>query len=309
MSRAVRFDQYGGIEVLAVVDVEPPVPGAGEVVVRVKAAGINPGEVKIRHGVFAERWPATFPSGQGSDLAGVVEAVGPDVTAWSRGDEVIGFTHERKSQAELVAVHAEDLTAEPAGVPWEVAGTLFVAGTTAWAAARSIDPQPGDVVVVSGAGGAVGSLVVQLLVHAGASVIGLASAANHAYVEQLGGQPVDYAADGLVERIRAAAPDGVHALIDAVGGFLDLALDLGIEPRRIDTIADRDWDRAAAIGAKTDGNWEGARAEVLAELAALEQRALIVRIAATYPLVQVQDAYRHLEEQRPQGKIVLLPAT
>ena len=310
MSRAVRFDHYGEIDVLQVVEVDPPVPGAGEVVVRVQAASINPGEVKIRHGVFAERWPATFPSGQGSDLAGVVEVVGPEVTAWSPGDEVIGFTHERKSQAELVAVHAEDLTAKPAGVPWEVAGTLFVAGTTAWAAARSIDPQPGDVVVVSGAGGAVGSLVVQLLVHAGATVVGLASPANHAYVEQLGGRPVAYAGEGLVERIRAAAPEGVHALIDTVGGYLDLALELGIAPTRIDTIADRDWDRAAAIGAKTDGNWEGARAEVLAELAALvEEGELAVRIAGTYPLAQVQAAYRHLEDDHPQGKIVLLPAT
>jgi NADPH:quinone reductase-like Zn-dependent oxidoreductase len=282
MSRAVRFDRYGGIEVLEVVDVEPPAPRPGEVVVRVRAAGINPGEVKIRQGVFAERWPATFPSGQGSDLAGVVEAVGPDVTAWAPGDEVIGFTHERKSQAELVAVHAEDLTAKPKGVPWEVAGTLFVAGTTAWAASRSVDPRPGDVIVVSGAGGAVGSLVVQLLAHAGATVIGLASPANHAYVEQLGASPVSYADDGLLDRLRQAAPGGVDALIDTVGGYLDTALELGGEPARIDTIADRDWDRAAAIGAKTDGNWEGARAEVLAELAALvETGALTVRIAAT----------------------------
>ena len=162
--------------------------------------------------------------------------------------------------------------------------------------------------MVSGAGGAVGSLVVQLLVHAGAAVVGLASPANHAYVEQLGGRPVAYAGEGLVERIRAAAPEGVHALIDTVGGYLDLALELGIAPARIDTIADRDWDRAAAIGAKTDGNWEGARAEVLAELAALVERGgLTIRIAATYPLADVQAAYRHLEEQRPQGKIVLLP--
>src|ERR1700722_773144 len=102
MPRAVRFDKYGGLDVLQVVEVERPTPGAGKVLVRVKAAGINPGEASIRKGLFAERWPSTFPSGQGSDLAGVVEEVGPGVVNVRVGEEVIGFVNNRSSQAELV---------------------------------------------------------------------------------------------------------------------------------------------------------------------------------------------------------------
>src|ERR1700691_2284174 len=131
MPRAVRFDQYGGLEVLKVVEVDPPIPGPGRVLVRVKAAGINPGEASIRKGLFAERWPSTFPSGQGSDLAGIVEELGPGVTTVAVGDEVIGFTNNRSSQAELVVVAAGDLVPRPANVSWAQAGALFVAGDPA----------------------------------------------------------------------------------------------------------------------------------------------------------------------------------
>jgi NADPH:quinone reductase-like Zn-dependent oxidoreductase len=179
MPRAVRFDQYGGLEVLKVVEVERPIPGPGKVLVRVKAAGINPGEASIRKGLFAERWPSTFPSGQGSDLAGVVEEVGPGVTNVAVGDEVIGFTNERSSQAELVVVEAGNLVPRPANVSWEQAGALFVAGTTAYAAVRSVALDAGDTVVVSGAAGGVGSLAVQLARNVDARVIGLAGSANH----------------------------------------------------------------------------------------------------------------------------------
>jgi NADPH:quinone reductase-like Zn-dependent oxidoreductase len=117
--KAVRFDEYGGIEVLKVVNVPRPVPGAGQVLVQVKAAGINPGEAKIRAGLLHSRWPATFPSGEGSDLAGIAAETGPGVTGFSAGDEVIGFTHNRASQAGYVVVEARDLTARPADVPWE----------------------------------------------------------------------------------------------------------------------------------------------------------------------------------------------
>jgi len=113
--RAVRFDEYGRVDVLEVVDVPPPVPAAGQVLVQVKAAGINPGEAKIREGLLHARWPATFPSGEGSDLAGIVAETGPGVTGFSAGDEVIGWTDNRASQAEYVVVEEEHLTAKPAG--------------------------------------------------------------------------------------------------------------------------------------------------------------------------------------------------
>jgi NADPH:quinone reductase-like Zn-dependent oxidoreductase len=304
--KAVRFSEYGDTDVLQVVDVPRPVPGTGEVLVRVKAAGINPGEAKIRQGLLHERWPATFPSGQGSDLAGVVEQLGPDVRDITAGDEVIGFTHNRASQAELVVVEARDLTPRPAGVPWEVAGSLFVVGATAWAAVGAVRPEPGDVVVVSAAAGGVGSIVVQLLTRAGATVIGLAGPANHDWLSAHGVIPVSHG-DGVADRIRAVAGGHVDAMIDTWGsGYVDLAIELGVAPDRIDTIVD--WDRAREVGAKTDGNMAGARAEVLAELAALiDTGALEVPIAAVYPLDQVRDAYRELEQQHTRGKIVLVP--
>ena len=146
--KAVRFDTYGGIDVLKVVDVPRPVPGPGQVLVQVKAAAINPGEGKIRAGLLDALWPATFPSGQGSDLAGIVAETGPGSTGVSFGDEVIGFTDNRASQAEYALVEAENVTPKPAGVPWDVAGSLFVVGATAYAAVRAVDLSAGDTVVV-----------------------------------------------------------------------------------------------------------------------------------------------------------------
>src|SRR5665213_2123149 len=138
MARAVRFDDYGGVDVLEVRDVEPPEPGPGQVLVEVRAAGINPGEDKIRSGALHEMWPSTFPSGEGSDLAGVVTTLGEGAHGVAVGDEVIGWTDERGSHAELVVVPAEHLTPKPDGVSWEVAGALFVVGTTAYAAVHAV---------------------------------------------------------------------------------------------------------------------------------------------------------------------------
>jgi NADPH:quinone reductase-like Zn-dependent oxidoreductase len=306
MSRAVRYDQYGDVDVLKVVDVDDPVPGPGQLVIRVKAAGINPGEAKIRQGLLDDRWPATFPSGQGSDLAGVVQAVGDGVSEFQAGDEVIGFTDNRASQAELVVIEADNAARRPAGVPWEVAGALFVAGATAYAAVRAVSLSEGDTVVVAGAAGGVGSLAVQLARHAGATVIGLASEPNHEWLRSHGVVGVTYG-DGVADRVREAAPDGVDALIDTIGGgYVELGLELGVTPERIDTIAD--FEAPAKYGVKADGNAAGASAQTLTELAALiEQGELEVPIAATYPLDQVRDAYTELERNHTRGKIVLLP--
>jgi NADPH:quinone reductase-like Zn-dependent oxidoreductase len=303
--KAVRFDQYGGIEVLKVVDVPQPVPGAGQVLVQVKAAGINPGEAKIREGLLASRWPATFPSGEGSDLAGIVAETGPGVTSFSVGDEVIGWTDNRASQAEYVVVEEQHLTAKPAGVPWEPAGALFVAGATAYAAVRAVGLTEGDTVVISGAAGGVGSLAVQLARRAGATVIGLASEVHHPWLAGHGVIPVTYG-DGVADRIRQAAGK-VDAFIDAFGAdYVELALGLGVEPSRIDTIAN--FGAVARYGVKAEGSAAGSSASVLAELAGLIAAGeLEMPIAATFPLDQVQDAYRRLAEGHILGKIVLLP--
>ncbi|MGA6226598.1 alcohol dehydrogenase catalytic domain-containing protein, partial [Streptomyces umbrinus] len=138
MPKAVRFAGYGDRDVLNVVDVERPEPGERQVLVKVVAAGINPGEAVIRQGFIHDRFPATFPSGQGSDLAGIVEELGGGVSGFAVGDEVIGFTDNRASHAEYVIVEEDHLSPRPAGVPWEQAGALFVAGTTAYAAVHAV---------------------------------------------------------------------------------------------------------------------------------------------------------------------------
>ena len=305
MPNAVRFDQYGDVDVLKVVDVPRPVPGPGQVLVQVKAAGINPGEAKIREGLMHAQWPATFPSGQGSDLAGIVAETGPDVTGFAAGDEVIGFTNNRASQAEFVLAEASNLTPKPAAVPWEAAGALFVAGATAWAAVRAVTLAEGDTVVVAGAAGGVGSIAVQLARRAGATVIGLASEANHEWLRSHGVIPVTYGA-GVEDRIRQAAGP-VDAFIDTVGGdYVQIALDLGVEPSRIDTIAN--FAAVEKFGVKDDASAVGASAQVLAELAGLIAAGeLEVPIAAAYPLDQVRDAYRRLAQGHLLGKIVLIP--
>jgi len=306
MPRAVRFDKYGGIEVLQVVEVDRPIPGPGKVLVRVKAAGINPGEASIRKGLFADRWPSTFPSGQGSDLAGIVEQVGPGVSNVAVGDEVIGFVNDRSSQAELVLVEAGNLVPRPRNVSWEQAGALFVAGTTAFAAVRSVALRAGDTVVVSGAVGGVGSIAVQLARNAEAKVIGLAGDANHKWLTDHGVVPITYG-DGVEDRIRAASGGKVDAFIDTSGGgYVEMAIKLGVAPNRIDTIID--FAAAAKFGVKTEGNHEAANTEVLAQLAELLAAGrLEIPIAKVYPLSEVRDAYRELEQRHTRGKIVLEP--
>jgi NADPH:quinone reductase-like Zn-dependent oxidoreductase len=306
MPRAVRFDEYGGVDVLKVVDVERPTPGPGQLLIRVKATGINPGEAKIRQGLLHERWPATFPSGQGSDLAGVVEEVGEGIDNLSPGDEVIGFTDQRASHAELALVDADNVTPRPLGVPWEAAGSLFVVGATAYAAVNAVGITAGDTLVVTGAAGGVGSLTVQLAKNAGATVIGLAGERAHEWLTRHGVIPVTYG-DGVADRIREAARGKIDAFIDTVGGdYVEMALELGVQPDRIDTIVD--FQAAEKYGVKIAGNAAGASKETLAELAAqIDQGRLEIPIAKVYPLEQVREAFTELEQNHTHGKIVLEP--
>jgi NADPH:quinone reductase-like Zn-dependent oxidoreductase len=306
MPKAVQFDRYGGVEVLNVVDVPRPTPGDGQVLVRVKAAGINPGESKIREGMLHDRWPATFPSGQGSDFAGVVEELGDRVPSIAVGDEVIGFIDARASHAEFAVVPAENLTSRPAAVAWEAAGALFVAGSTAYACVRAVSLSEGDTVVVAGAAGGVGSLTVQLAREAGARVIGLAGEQNHAWLSGLGMIPVTYGGR-VQERIREATGGAPDAFIDTFGGdYVDLALRLGVRPQRVNTIVN--FAAPETHGVSAEGSATAASAEVLAALAQLiAKRRLEVPIARVYPLEEVQEAFRELERGHTRGKIVLRP--
>lgn len=305
-ARAVRFDRYGGREVLYIADVDMPAPGPGEVVVEVRAAGINPGEAAIRTGAMHEMFPATFPSGEGSDLAGVVTAVGDGVTELGVGDEVLGFSFRRSSHATHVAVPVGQLIRKPPQLSWEAAGSLYVVGVTAYAAVRAVAPQSGETVAVSAAAGGVGSLVVQLLVLRQARVLGIAGPGNADWLRAHGVTPVPYG-DGLADRLREAAPNGIDAFIDLFGPeYVQLAVDLGVTPERIDTIIA--FQKAGEVGAKTEGSAEASTPEVLAEMAGLiVSGAIDFEVAATYPLDRVTDAYAELEQRHTRGKIVLLP--
>lgn len=304
MPKAVRYDGYGAVDVLQVVEVPRPVAAVGEVLIEVVAAAINPGEASIRRGLLHDRWPSTFPSGQGSDLAGRVVELGPGVVEFAVGDEVIGFSDRRSSHAEFVTVPVSQVTAKPADLPWEVAGSLYVAGTTAIAAVRAVGVAAGETIVVSGAAGGVGSLAVQLARQQGARVIGIAGPDNAEFLRSFDVEPLTYG-DGLIDRLRALAPEGVDAFIDTFGAdYVEIALALGVRPERIDTIVN--FAAAQKYGVKSEGNAAAATAEVIAELAgrAADHR-LVVPIAAVYPLDRVQAAFTELEKRHTRGKIVL----
>jgi NADPH:quinone reductase len=306
MPRAVRFDHYGDREVLYIAEVDIPSPPSDGVVVQVRAAGINPGEAAIRTGALETTFPATFPSGEGSDLAGVVSAVGAAVTEFAVGDEVLGWSWRRSSHAEYVAVPVTQLIPKPPKLSWEVAGSLYVVACTAYATVRAVGAHQGDTVAVSAAAGGVGTVVVQLLHTKDAIVLGIASQSNHSWLSAHGAIPVAYG-EGLVDRLRDAAPNGVDAFIDLFGPeYVQLAVDLGVEPDRIDTITSR--EKAQELGAKTEGSVAASTADVLSQMAELVASGQIeIPIAATYPLEKVRDAFAELEGRHTHGKIVLIP--
>ncbi len=306
MPRAVRFARYGGPEVLEIVDVPELRPGPGEVRIRVRMAGVNPFDVKVRRGVMAGGAAAPDePQGLGSDVAGVVDQVGPDVTAFAVGDEVLGAA-ATPAYAEQALARVDDLVARPADVPWPVAGGLGVVGRTAYRTLRLLEVASGETLLVHGAAGGVGSLAVQLATGWGARVIGTASERNHERLRAIGVTPVTYG-DGLEDRVRALAPDGVDAVLDATGhGVLGLSVRLAGGPERVVTIADGD---AAEHGVRFSGSdvevdMTGALAGIVARVAAGE---IVVPIAGTFPLEQVADAHRESEGGHADGKILLRP--
>lgn len=306
-AQAVRFDQYGDRDALYVADVPMPEPGAGEVVVEVRAAGINPFDTMIRSGVIRDLFPVDFPSGQGGDLAGVVTAVGAEVEALAVGDEVLGWTPTAGAHATHLVVPAIHLVAKPPRVSWEAAGSLHMVGATAYASLSAVGPQPGETVAVSAAAGGVGSFLVQMLTGRDVRVLGIASPANAEWLDRHGVVPVPYG-DGLRERLeQVAGAGGIDAFIDLYGPeYLDLAVDLGIKPDRIQTTVAM--ERAAEIGARTDGRHNATARDILVELVDLvASGAVEIPIAATYPLDRVTDAFAELEQRHTHGKIVLIP--
>jgi NADPH:quinone reductase-like Zn-dependent oxidoreductase len=251
--------------------------------------------------------PSTFPSGQGSDVAGVVEGVGEGVTMVEAGRDVIGYSNSRNTHAAYVVLPEEQVVLKPDNVSFEQAGGLFVAGTTAYAAINAVQLTTGDVVVISGAAGGVGSVAVQLAHNQGAKVIGIAGEANHDWLKTHGAVPVTHG-DGMEQRLQEAlGGEKPDAFIDLFGkGYVDLAIKLGVPADRINTVID--FEAAGKHGVKTEGSHNAAHPWVLSELAdMIHNGALEFPVAKTYPLADVRQAFEDLEQRHTHGKIVLIP--
>ncbi|PPG18772.1 NADP-dependent oxidoreductase [Rathayibacter sp. AY1E8] len=302
-ARVVQYSRFGDADVLEIVEVERPKPGAGEVLVEVLSAGVNHMEAFIRQGQFDSDHSAAFPMRQGTDFSGVVVALGEGVTDIKLRSDVVGHALVG-SHATHVVVPRRNLVAKPASVSWEVGGALFLAGVTAWRALEATHVGPDDTVLVSAAAGGVGSLEIQLAKLRGATVIGTCGERNFDYLRQIGVKPVVYG-DGIADRIRAAAPGGVTVFLDNFGGENDaLADELGIAAGRFHSSDDRKEIELRAVW--PDAETVQRDTEILGELVGLvgEQK-LRVLVSGFYPFDQVQDAFDDLEKRHSRGKIVL----
>lgn len=303
--KAVALTRFGGPEVLRETELPLPVPEAGTVRVRVRAAGVQPADTMVRRGEVPPNVAVSLPAVLGNEFAGVVDAVGARVTEFAFGDEVLGWSM-LGSYAEAVVVPVEQLVPKPPAMPWEVAGAMSASGQTAHRALRELRVGAGDTVLVHAAAGGVGSAAVQIAAAWGATVVGTASPANHDYVRSLGAVPVAYG-DGLADRVRAVAPQGVDAALDAAGrGALDASVELIADRTRIGTVID--FPGAARLGVTALRGGPGARTrERLGELVALyEKGALDVHIRVRLPLADAAEAHRIVEEGHGRGKVVLI---
>ena len=301
MSRIVQYNRYGGPEVLDIVEVDEPHASVGMVRVAVRAAGLNNFDAKARRSpsVMPNR---ALPSGQGAEFAGVIDEVSEGVRKGMLGEEVLGWS-DFSAQADFVVVPASQVTTKPPSLDWVTAGSLGLVGNTAERSTRAVAPQPGETVLVSAAAGGVGLFAAQFALAAGATVIGTASKENHSYLSSLGLIPVAYG-PGLVDRLRAAAPRGIDAVIDNAGEeTVYAAIELGVDPTRINSIVY--FAGVAKYGISTVGGG-GKTAENLGDLARLVAAGtLVMPIAATFPLSEVRAAYELLETRHLRGKVVL----
>lgn len=298
--RAVRYDEYGDPSVLYLGEVpDAPDPGEGEVRVAVRAAGVNPWDVKVRSGAAAAFLRSRFPVVPGLDAAGVVDAVGPGVSGIAAGDEVLGIG--RSTCAEFALLR--DVAVKPASLSWEQAAALPTAAETAARGLNTLGVDVGATVVVTGASGGVGSVAVQLAVARGARVIGTAGPAQHAFVASLGATPVEYG-DGLAERVRPLAPGGVDAAFDTSGhGAVADLVTLTGDPAQVLTIAEFG---AAELGVRvSDGSTDRAP-EAIAEVARLAAAGrFVVRLGAVVPWTEPWRAHELVESGHAGGRVVL----
>ncbi|TDT35258.1 NADPH:quinone reductase-like Zn-dependent oxidoreductase [Streptomyces sp. BK208] len=300
--KAIVFDAFGGTEVLHEAEIALPEPGPGQVRVRVRAVGVNPVDGKIRSGIMEAIFPTTLPAVPGGEIAGVVDAVGADVDHLKVGDEVLGWS-DTGSYAQYALAPASVLAAKPAGLDWTHAAALPVASDGAERVLDLLGVGAGETLLIHGASGALGTIAVQLAVARGARVIGTAGAGNQDYVTSLGATALVYG-DGLVERVRALAPEGVDAVFDAAGkGALEDSVTLRGGTDRIVTTADF---RARELGVVFA---EGPQRRSAARLAEIARQAadgrLVTTVGAAYPLAQAAQAQQASDAGHNRGKIVL----
>ncbi|MFF8658393.1 NADP-dependent oxidoreductase [Streptomyces huasconensis] len=304
--KAISYNGYGGPDVLQYGEVRDPKVGPDSVLVKVRAAAVNPVDWKCRQGHLDGLLDPVFPVIPGWDVAGVVVRPGASAPEFKAGDEVIGYVREdflsRGTFAEYVAAPVRTLAPKPRNLSFEEAAGLPLAGLTAYQVmVKALQVKDGDTVLVHAAAGGVGSLAVQLGRHAGARVIGTASERNHDFLRELGAEPVTYG-DGLIERVRALAPDGVDAAFDTIGGdTLKASAELLASGGRLASIADGE---VLGLG----GHYCFVRPDAadllrLTELA--EQGVVTVHVDETFPLERAADAHRLSEKGRTRGKIVV----
>ncbi|WMX46394.1 NADP-dependent oxidoreductase [Streptomyces roseicoloratus] len=305
---AVVYEEFGGVEVLRhEAGVETPEPGPGEVRVKVAVAGVNPVDWKRRNGWLEDFYPTTFPAVPGMEFAGTVEALGEGVTELAVGDEVFGWT-KTGAYAQYALSDASAVVAKPAVLSWEHAASLVVAGETAHRVLDLLGVREGETLLLHGAAGAVGALAAQLAVAAGVTVVGTASERNHGFLRELGVHPVTYG-EGLGDRVRAAAPQGVDAVFDAAGrDTLPLSIELlGGEKSRIVTIAAPDAADHGIVfsGVAVEAPLARRRLAGLAGLAA--EGRLRLDIAEVLPLKEAARAQELSEAGHVRGKLILVP--
>lgn len=302
--RAMAYDEYGGPDVLRLTDLPRPKVGPGEVLIRVRSAAVNPVDWKIMSGGLDALMDIRFPAVPGWDVAGVVEQLGLDVPELAVGDEVMAYARKDYVHggtfAELVTVPVRATARKPASLSWDEAAGLPLAGLTAYQVLSRLDVSAEDTVLVHGAAGGVGALGVQIARSLGARVIGTASPANHDWVRGLGALPVAYG-DGLAERVRALAPDGVTVVADFVGGVLDVTLAVLAEGGRHASVAD-----ASVLQAGGQWMWVRPDGADLARLAVLADAGrLRVPVAETYPLEKLAEAFRVSADGHVRGKLAV----
>lgn len=301
--KAAAISSYGPPDVLQVMEFEDPQAGKGQVRVRIKSAGVQPFDCAVRSSGWAPPgMTIQLPQILGNEFAGVVDQVGNDVSDFSVGSEVLGWAL-MASYAEYVVVSPEQFIHKPHDMPWKEAGAITASGQTAHTALRELGVSQGDTVLIHAAAGGVGTFAVQLAKAWGATVIGTASERNHDYLRSIGAIPVTYG-EGLADRVRALAPNGVDAALDAAGGdALRVSVDLVARKERIGTIVD--FELAAQLGVRAIRSQRSAHR--LAEVVELyKQRKLHIHISRSFSLQQAADAHREVETGHVRGKVVLL---